>query len=495
VRRAAKAVAAGSFGAFSIAHAYVPPSLPTQAEIYHGFLCEVKSTSTPSPLQWPPEKANQSPLTRLVTRDEIARFVDSERVIVTFQGVVYDVTEFTGHPGGYGRLRMVAGQDLEPFWKVYTQHNRGHILEFLQRYRIGVLSAADAEAQRASSYFDNPYRNDPEPFDELLTNTRHPYNAEARLRDLAEEWVTPIGRHFVRNHGTVPDIDPKECVQDTSSYLRWLVHLLWLAPRLSACRYALLVQGLGVTPTLFSLEDLKTRFPRYEVTTVIQCNGNRREDYHFLKDGQPAFGPPHWVAGAIGNATWAGARMRDVLGAAGLDVDSISLRHADPPVGAEHVSFMGADHGACAPSPAPPPPSSRFRTHSHFPAPPTPYPHYADEVGNHYCCSVPFEKAGAANHSVVMIWFLRSSDFHLSYRSQVVDPFGDCLIAYEMNGQPIPRPHGFPVRAIIPGHAGARNCKYLQQVTVTAEPCLDAGVARVCVRVYVLCVLVFVCEV
>jgi cytochrome b involved in lipid metabolism len=221
VRRAAKAVAAGSFGAFSIAHAYVPPSLPTQAEIYHGFLCEVKSTSTPSPLQWPTEKANQSPLTRLVTREEIARFVDSERVIVTFQGVVYDVTEFTGHPGGYGRLRMVAGQDLEPFWKVYTQHNRGHILEFLQRYRIGVLSAADAEAQRASSYFDNPYRNDPEPFDELLTNTRHPYNAEARLRDLAEEWVTPIGRHFVRNHGTVPDIDPKECVQDTSSYLRW----------------------------------------------------------------------------------------------------------------------------------------------------------------------------------------------------------------------------------------------------------------------------------
>jgi hypothetical protein len=88
----------------------------------------------------------------------------------------------------------------------------------------------------------------------------------------------------------------------------------------------------------------------------------------------------------------------------------------DPPDGAEHISLMGADH---------------------------------DEVGNHYCCSFPFEKA--------------------------VDPFGDCLIAYEMNGQPIPRPHGFPVRAIVPGHAGARHCKYLQQITVTPEPCLDAG--------------------
>ena len=62
-------------------------------------------------------------------------------------GGVYDVTEFTGHPGGYGRLEMVAGCDLEPFWKVYTQHNRGHILEVLQRYKIGWLSDEEAEEQ------------------------------------------------------------------------------------------------------------------------------------------------------------------------------------------------------------------------------------------------------------------------------------------------------------------------------------------------------------
>ena len=31
-------------------------------------------------------------------------------------------------------------------------------------------------------------------------------------------------------------------------------------------------------------------------------------------DGKtPAFGPPHWVAGAIGNSTWSGPRLRDVL--------------------------------------------------------------------------------------------------------------------------------------------------------------------------------------
>jgi hypothetical protein len=94
------------------------------------------------------------------------------RIIVTLMGGVFDVTDFTGHPGGYGRLQMVAGQDLEPFWKIYTQHNREHIANHLDRYRIGQLSAADAEKQRLASVFPNPYLNDPEPSPDLLTNTR-----------------------------------------------------------------------------------------------------------------------------------------------------------------------------------------------------------------------------------------------------------------------------------------------------------------------------------
>lgn len=60
-------------------------------------------------------------------------------------------------------------------------------------------------------------------------------------------------------------------------------------------------------------------------------------------------------------------------------------------------------------------------------------------------------------------------------RAQAIDPYGDVILAYEMNGHAIPRVHGFPVRAIVPGHAGARNCKFLQRVTVTEQPCLDAG--------------------
>jgi sulfite oxidase len=41
------------------------------------------------------------------------------------------------------------------------------------------------------------------------------------------------------------------------------------------------------------------------------------------------------------------------------------------------------------------------------------------------------------------------------------------LLAYEMNGQPIPREHGFPVRAVIPGHVAARCVKWVEKVAVS----------------------------
>ncbi|MGH2524914.1 MAG: molybdopterin-dependent oxidoreductase, partial [Anaerolineales bacterium] len=35
----------------------------------------------------------------------------------------------------------------------------------------------------------------------------------------------------------------------------------------------------------------------------------------------------------------------------------------------------------------------------------------------------------------------------------------EVLLAYEMNGEPLPPAHGFPVRAIVPGYIGARSVK------------------------------------
>lgn len=343
---------------------------------------------TPAPSAAPVVDKPKLPIISLQRFKELSEVED--RLVVTLRGIVYDVTDFTGHPGGYGRLQMASGGALEKYWSVYTQHNRGHIESILERYKIGELSPEDAVSVLESTNYANPYTNDPPPSEHLLTNTRYPYNAEGKLKDLRESWITPIGKHFVRNHSTVPDIKPED--------------------------YKLTITGAGLKETTLTLEDLKTKFPVYSVTTVIQCNGNRREDYHYIDGKNPAFGPPHWVAGAIANATWTGVRMRDIFNYCGMDVDSISTRRTSP---SELEGCAVGLHG-----------------------------YDTDEVGNQYCCSFPFEKA--------------------------IDPFGDVLVAFEMNGVPIPRQHGYPVRAIIPGHAGARNCKFLERITVTTTPCCDA---------------------
>jgi sulfite oxidase len=52
---------------------------------------------------------------------------------------------------------------------------------------------------------------------------------------------------------------------------------------------------------------------------------------------------------------------------------------------------------------------------------------------------------------------------------KAVDPQGDVLLAYGMNGQPLPRDHGFPLRAIVPGHVAARSVKWLKHITLSDE--------------------------
>jgi DMSO/TMAO reductase YedYZ molybdopterin-dependent catalytic subunit len=56
---------------------------------------------------------------------------------------------------------------------------------------------------------------------------------------------------------------------------------------------------------------------------------------------------------------------------------------------------------------------------------------------------------------------------------------GDTLIAYEMNGQPLPAAHGFPVRAVVPGWDGAYSVKWLAQIRASATdhdgPFVQAG--------------------
>jgi DMSO/TMAO reductase YedYZ molybdopterin-dependent catalytic subunit len=46
----------------------------------------------------------------------------------------------------------------------------------------------------------------------------------------------------------------------------------------------------------------------------------------------------------------------------------------------------------------------------------------------------------------------------------------DTLLAYGMNGETLPRDHGFPLRALIPGWVGSTNVKWLGRIVVSRQP-------------------------
>jgi sulfane dehydrogenase subunit SoxC len=47
---------------------------------------------------------------------------------------------------------------------------------------------------------------------------------------------------------------------------------------------------------------------------------------------------------------------------------------------------------------------------------------------------------------------------------------GEVMLAYELNGHPLPPQHGFPVRLLVPGWYGMTSVKWLRSIIAVAEP-------------------------
>jgi DMSO/TMAO reductase YedYZ molybdopterin-dependent catalytic subunit len=87
------------------------------------------------------------------------------------------------------------------------------------------------------------------------------------------------------------------------------------------------------------------------------------------------------------------------------------------------------------------------------------------------------DEAGAGENAVEVVFTgldrgIQGDIEHLYERSL---PFEEAtreevILAYAINGQPLPPQHGFPLRVIVPGWYGMTHVKWLQAITVAKEP-------------------------
>jgi DMSO/TMAO reductase YedYZ molybdopterin-dependent catalytic subunit len=84
-----------------------------------------------------------------------------------------------------------------------------------------------------------------------------------------------------------------------------------------------------------------------------------------------------------------------------------------------------------------------------------------------------FDETGARGSDVVFSSLDRgveAGEEQSFERGLPIDEARDALLAYELNGAPLPPQHGFPLRLLVPGWYGMTNVKWLGRITVTNEP-------------------------
>jgi DMSO/TMAO reductase YedYZ molybdopterin-dependent catalytic subunit len=173
-------------------------------------------------------------------------------------------------------------------------------------------------------------------------------------------------------------------------FVRW--HLANI-PQVNAQAWKLKIGGEAVEkPYELTLESLQKDFEPVEVAAVCLCSGNRRG----LSD--PHVPGVQWGYGAMGNARWKGARLKDILDKAALKKTAVE------------IAFDGADSGMMS----------------------TP----------DFIKTIPVWKALEEN----------------------------TLIAYHMNGEPLPHWNGYPARVVVPGWTATYWVKQLTSISAVTQP-------------------------
>jgi DMSO/TMAO reductase YedYZ molybdopterin-dependent catalytic subunit len=245
---------------------------------------------------------------------------------------------------------------------------------FIQKSILGIAAVAGSPIVFAKNLPKNSELIGNKPFEEPITGKHKdmillgdkPINLEAQAH-LLDDDITPFDKMFIRNNGNAPTVvNEKE--------------------------WKLEIAGESVVnPTVFSLDELKTKFKTHTYQLVLECGGNGRSGYSPTTSGN------QWTEGGVSCAEWTGVRLRDVLESVGVKSDAV------------YIGYYGKD----------------------------------------------IHLSGDANKVVIS----RGVPIQKAMEEEV-------LLAWEMNGQPIPMVHGFPLRLVVGGYPASVSGKWLSKIVV-----------------------------
>ncbi|HVA38615.1 MAG TPA: molybdopterin-dependent oxidoreductase [Candidatus Dormibacteraeota bacterium] len=101
-------------------------------------------------------------------------------------------------------------------------------------------------------------------------------------------------------------------------FVRW--HLAGIPTTIDGKAFRIKIHGLVDNPVELSVDELRRNYEAVDIAAVCQCSGNSRGFF------EPRVPGGQWGNGAMGNAHWRGARLRDVLHHAGIKAGAVQVR-------------------------------------------------------------------------------------------------------------------------------------------------------------------------
>src|SRR5215203_5634760 len=85
------------------------------------------------------------------------------------------------------------------------------------------------------------------------------------------------------------------------------------------------------------------------------------------------------------------------------------------------------------------------------------------------------EEVGASRNAIELLFGaldrgIEGGEAQTYERALPIGEARDAILAYDMNGEPLPPQHGFPLRLVVPGWYGMQNVKWLTRITVLERP-------------------------